>query len=471
MIKFGGKILVVGCGGVSQCALPLILKLIDVPPQNITVLDFVDNKARVKDVLKQGVNYIQEKLTRDNYRELLGRYLGRGDIFVDLAWDIDTCEMLDFCRKNGIHYINTSFELWSAYHGAEGKHPTELTLYARHIKLRKMIAGWGDNAGPTAVIDHGANPGLVSHFTKTGLLDIAANVIRTKPDMVQREEIERAMSDQMFNHLAYLLGVRVIHISEIDTQVSSIAVPQDVFLNTWSVEGLYEEGTSPAELGWGTHERTLPIDACEHQNGAKNQICMKRFGIDTWVKSRVASREIEGMVVRHGEAFTISDALTVWEGDRAIYRPTVHYAYRPSEVTLASLEILRSRNYVMQENWRVLDDEITAGEDELGVLLLGHAFTAWWTGTVLGIDEARALVPHQNATTLQVAASVLAAVFWMIEHPREGVLVPDELPFEPIMEIATPYLGRLPSTALDWTPTGKPATGDATWQFENFLIG
>src|SRR3989338_4117179 len=103
-MKFNGKILIIGCGSVSQCALPLILKLIDVPPQNITVLDFVDNKARVKDVLKQGVNYIQEKLTRDNYRELLGRYLGRGDIFVDLAWDIDTCEMLDFCRKNGIHY-------------------------------------------------------------------------------------------------------------------------------------------------------------------------------------------------------------------------------------------------------------------------------------------------------------------------------------------------------------------------------
>ena len=52
-------------------------------------------------------------------------------------------------------------------------------------------------------------------------------------------------------------------------------------------------------------------------------------------------------------------------------------------------------------------DEITSGIDELGVLLMGHGLTTYWTGSQLDIHEARKLVPGQNATTLQVAAAVL----------------------------------------------------------------
>jgi homospermidine synthase len=35
-------------------------------------------------------------------------------------------------------------------------------------------------------------------------------------------------------------------------------------------------------------------------------------------------------------------------------------------------------------------------------------FLAWWIGSLLDIHEARQLVPHQNATTLQVAISITA---------------------------------------------------------------
>ncbi len=118
-----------------------------------------------------------------------------------------------------------------------------------------------------------------------------------------------------------------------------------------------------------------------------------------------------------------------------------------------------------------MSDEIApGGRDELGVLLLGHPFTAWWTGTILTIDEARALVPHQNATTMQVAGSIIGALAWMLKNPQKGVLIPDQLPHEEILSVAAPYLGTMPSVPLDWTPTGTPATGDETWQFANFLI-
>ena len=58
----------------------------------------------------------------------------------------------------------------------------------------------------------------------------------------------------------------------------------------------------------------------------------------------------------------------------------------------------------------------------------------------------------QNATTLQVAASVLGAVFWMINHPDEAFNVPDDLPHDEVLAVANPYLGPCPSVQSDWTP-------------------
>ena len=58
--------------------------------------------------------------------------------------------------------------------------------------------------------------------------------------------------------------------------------------------------------------------------GPQNQIALAQPGATTWVRSWVPSCETTGMVIRHGEAFTLSDHLTVWDGSKAIYRPTVH---------------------------------------------------------------------------------------------------------------------------------------------------
>src|SRR5919202_4770919 len=98
-------------------------------------------------------------------------------------------------------------------------------------------------------------------------------------------------------------------------------------------------------MGWGTHELTLPPGARLHNSGPRNQICLTSYGINTWVRSWVPCGEIVGMVVRHGEAFTISDHLTVWDGDRPVYRPTVHYAYCPADVAIMSMHELEMRRW------------------------------------------------------------------------------------------------------------------------------
>ncbi|KAF0132947.1 MAG: homospermidine synthase [Candidatus Saganbacteria bacterium] len=470
-IKFKGKILVIGCGFVSRCTLPLLLKHLDMPAQNITIMDFEDFKDKIKDTLSMGVKYVIDRITPDNMPSKLKEFVSSGDMIIDLAWNIECTDILNWCHDNNVLYINTSVELWDPYEGAEDKPPTERTLYVRHLAIREMVSKWQNKKGSTAVVEHGANPGLVSHFTKVALIDIANKIINEKPKDKRIPELKEAIKAGNFPKLAQLTGVKVIHISERDTQITNKPKEVNEFVNTWSIEGFREEGVAPAEMGWGTHERKLPMGAHFHKYGPGNQICLSQMGIKTWVRSWVPCGEITGMVVRHGEAFTISDYLTVWGKDAPVYRPTVHYAYCPADCAINSLHELEMRWFDLQKKQRVLTDEIISGKDELGVLLMGHDFDSWWTGSLLDIEESRKLVPHQNATTLQVACSVLAAVIWMVENPDQGVCVPDNLPYQRIMEIAKPYLGPFVSQAVDWTPlkTRVDLQGDP-WQFESFLI-
>src|SRR3989339_1227461 len=479
-VKFPGKILIIGCGSVSQCAVPIVLQLIDVPPQNITIMDFVDNRARVKDSLAKGVTYVNDKVTKDNYKELLKKYVGAGDLIVDLAWNIDCESMLTYCRNNQILYVNTSVEEWNPYKDEERNDPTRYTLYQRHMQLKDMVKRWGDNKGTSAVVDHGANPGLVSHFTKHALIGIANKILQEKPHDPRKKSLEDALSEKNFAKLAQLEGVKVIHISERDTQITDRPKQVNEFVNTWSIEGFYEEGVAPAELGWGTHERNIPKTSLFHKTGPRNQICLRSLGMRTVVRSWVPCGEIIGMVIRHGEAFSISDRLTVWENGEAVYRPTVHYAYCPSNAAINSLRELEMRQFHLQEKQRIMNDEIIDGEDQLGVLLMGHDFNSWWCGSILDIHTSRKLVPHQQATTMQVAVSVVAAAIWMIKNPKMGFRMPDDIDFEEILRISMPYISPFVSKAVDWTPLKnlntkftkydmpRPPEEDV-WQFSTFL--
>ena len=156
----------------------------------------------------------------------------------------------------------------------------------------------------------------------------------------------------------------------------------------WSIEGFYEEGIAPSELGWGTHERRLPAAAHTYDYGPCSQICLSQMGMDTFVYSWVPlGGQIVGMVIRHGEALSITEHLTVTDGQRPIYRPTVHYAYLPTDAAMDSLHELRMRGLQLQPRLRIMQDEVIHGRDELGVLLMGHDLNAWWVGSQLDIEE------------------------------------------------------------------------------------
>ena len=131
-----------------------------------------------------------------------------------------------------------------------------------------------------------------------------------------------------------------------------------------------------------------------------------------------------------------------------------------------------------QDKFHILgESEIVDGIDELGVLLYGHSRNAFWYGSQLSIEETRQLVPHHNATGLQVTSAVLAGMVWALENPEAGIVEVEDLDFRRCLEIQKPYLGSLVGVYTDWTPLdGRPGlfpdeidTSDP-WQFRNVLV-
>ena len=223
-----------------------------------------------------------------------------------------------------------------------------------------------------------------------------------------------------------LLGIKVIHCSEKDTQITNKPKEVGEFVNTWSVEGLHEEGIAPAEMGWGSHEKWMPANAEVPNEGPRNQLFLKQCGMNTWVRSYVPGHQILGMVIRHGEALSISEHLSVYDDkdpNKSIYRPTVHYAYMPCDQAISSLQEVRANDHQLPHKIRILKDhEIIGGSDILGALVMGHEYKSWWTGSDLNINDARKLVAGQNSTVIQVGAGMIAAILWMIQNPNEGKL-------------------------------------------------
>jgi demethoxyubiquinone hydroxylase (CLK1/Coq7/Cat5 family) len=192
----------------------MLLDHFSLDPATVTIIESRNNRERVASSLARGVHYEQLEINRDTLIATLDSHLGPGDLLIDLAWNFDLTELLDWCRDNDVRYLNTSIEVWDPYGDPASTPPQERTLYWRHMALRRQLARWGANDGPSAVVEHGANPGLVSHFTKQALDEIAAAVL------VDGRAGERAgardLSAEERKHAAALM--RVNHVGEICAQ-------------------------------------------------------------------------------------------------------------------------------------------------------------------------------------------------------------------------------------------------------------
>ena len=464
-IEFPGRIVFIGFGSIGQGTLPLVLRHIGIPKERVTIITGDDRGRKVAE--SYGVKFVVLPLTRDNFRRELDQYIGRGDFVLNVSVDVSSIALIKLCWAKGAMYLDTCIEPWpGGYTDATIPH-AKRTNYALREEALALRA---NNArAPTAVLTHGANPGLVSHFVKQALLNIAADTGADAGTPKARED---------WGQLARTLGVKVIHIAERDTQLSSKPKEFNEFVNTWSVDGFVSEGQQPSELGWGTHERNFPRDGKRYDFGNGSAIYLMQPGAATRVRTWTPKAgNFFGFLITHGEAISIADYLSVRQSSEVVYRPTVHYAYHPSDSAIVSLHEFAGRNWHLQDRQRILLDEITGGIDELGVLLAGHKKNAYWFGSQLSIEEARKLAPYNNATSLQVTVSVLSGMVWAMENPNSGLVEPDDMDFRRNLEISKPYLGTLTGAYTDWTPLSDrerlfPEDLDKSdpWQFKNVRV-
>lgn len=462
---FAGRIVMVGFGSIGQGALPLLLRHLALRPQQIQIVTADEDGAAI--AAEYGIARHVLPLTPENYRRILEPRLAAGDFLVNTSNDVSSHALMALCLSRGALYIDTCIEPWPGGYTDPSLSAGQRSNYALReaaLRLNREFPG-----GATAILTHGANPGLVSHFVKQALLECA---------VLQRLTFTRPGGREDWAALARALDVRVIHIAERDTQVALPRKQPGEFVNTWSVEGFVGEGCQPAELGWGSHERHFPADGRRHEAGCKAAIYLERPGASVRVRTWTPlAGPIHGFLITHGESVSLADYLTVGSGETPDYRPTVHYAYHPCDDAVLSLHELAGRNWRMQETTRIVKAQIVDGRDELGVLLMGPRIGAYWYGSRLSIQEARAACPHNGATSLQVTAPLVAGVIWALEHPREGIIDPEALPHDFVLDFCRPYLGEVGGVASAWTPLehrGELFAEDLDtadpWQFKNFRV-
>ncbi len=462
---FPGRLTIVGFGSIGQGVLPLLLRHLEIEPAQITI---VTAEPRGRDVAAEyGVAFVEAALTRENYRNLLAAKIADGDFLLNLSVNVSSTALIELCQERGALYLDTCIEPWPGGYTDPSLPPSARSNYALResaLALRRRYP-----RGPSAVVTHGANPGLVSHFVKQALVDLAR-------DSGLGASVPETRSE--WGHLAQRLGIKVIHIAERDTQVAAVPKMPGEFVNTWSIDGFVSEGSQPAELGWGTHERQLPADGGRHDFGSGAAIYLRRPGAATRVRSWTPLEgPYHGFLITHGESISIADFLTVADGGGVGFRPTCHYAYHPCDDAVLSLHEFAGKNWRLQDRKRLMMKEITQGLDELGVLLMGSPKGVYWYGSRLTIEEARRVAPHNNATSLQVTAAVLAGVVWALENPRAGVVEPEDLDFARALDIARPYLGDIVGIYGSWTPLDGRETlfpedldRDDPWQFKNIRV-
>jgi homospermidine synthase len=467
--RFDGPIVMVGFGSIGKGTLPLIERHIAFDRAKFVVIAPDDDDRRLLD--DRQIRFVHAAVTKENYRDMLAPLLaggpGRG-MMVNLSVDTSSVDLMAFCKDIDAFYIDTVIEPWPGLYTDRTLTPEARSNYALResvLDLRRRRPG-----GITAVSCCGANPGMVSWMVKQALLDVARDLGAVCDEPRTREDWARFMQR---------VGVKGIHIAERDTQRAREPKPRGVFVNTWSVEGFVSEGLQPSELGWGTHEKTMPPGGRRHDFGCGAAIYLLRAGAGTRVRSWTpTARAQHGFLVTHNESISIADYFTLRENGTVAYRPTCHYAYHPCDDAVLSLHEMAGAQWKRQETWHILDEhDIVDGVDELGVLLYGHAKNAYWYGSQLSIEQTRALAPYQNATGLQVTSAVLAGIVWMLENPQRGIVEADEMDFRRCLEIQRPYLGEVFGSYTAWTPLEDrgglfPETIDESdpWQFSNVLV-
>lgn len=404
------KILIIGFGSIGQGIVPLLRKHFSISEVNIITA----HKNGFKIAQKYNASISIKKITRRNYKEVLKSY--NFDILINVSVDVSSVDLINWCQTNDRLYIDTCVEPWKG--GYENNDKEKTTNYYLRQEALKVTGK------KTAIISHGANPGLISHLVKAALDELKTFFKIKEPNYAK---------------LAYNLGIKVVQVAERDTQFSKISYDSETFVNTWSVDGFISEIKQYAELGTSEDLSNLKNYHAYKCSFGNLSVYLDKPGYQTKVKSWVPScGNHEAYLVTHHEATSISNMLSYKNK-----RPTVYFAYMPCKHTVDSLHLLDKK----VKKKKILRDDIISGSDEMGALLVAKDFS-YWFGSILDYNQVS--VEHNSATSLQVTIAVIAGIAWMLKNPNKGIIEAEDIDHNFILDIAKPYLGHYGGTFTDF---------------------
>ena len=460
MIKFEGRIVQFGFGAVGKSFYEKIGKEIQFNENKyfVITMDSFEFDAYVN---LGGLvsNFIICEVTRDNFKQVFEPYLSEGDILIDFADTVGTRDICEWCATKNIMYLNTGEADW----------PDHWYSIFEENELKQGIKEKHKNNPDTnkypIVLQHGNNPGLVSHFVKAAIEYVVKNQFK------KDKKLKELLKTEKFNELAQCLGIRMIHVNDIDLQEVKGEYSDDILFSTWCTDSFWFEMLSEATANVGTHEIISYKEECNFADEEKGFVEFKKLAADKKCKTIYPGGKFEGFLVPHEETITIAKNLEVKEGEKVVYRPTVMFIYSPCRYATNYFQNAKVndypnpdpnkpmdvenpsgdtiiRGYVYPKNVEIVyQEKIAHGTEYVGILLLGERFDPVWVGNRVETDflsKDKKSCYWQTPTITPVAMSALAAVCWMIKNKEKGgIYFPDDLPdYKSIINKAEKYISK-----------------------------
>jgi len=460
LIKYDGRIIQFGFGAVGKSFFEKIKHEIRYDENKYFVV--TREKTEFDAFVNLGgmvSNFVVCDVTRDNFREVFAPYLSAGDLLIDFADTVGTRDICDWCAKNNIMYINTGEADWpDHWYSIFEEYELKNALKEEYGKTENR------NKYPI-VLHHGNNPGLVSHFVKLAIEHIVATQFKGN------KKLKNLVQCGKFNEAAKILGIRMIHVNDIDLQEVSDAYSDNVLFSTWCTDSFWFEMLSEATVNIGTHEKIDYENECNFVDYEKGFLEFQNIAADKKCRTCYPEGEFVGYLVPHEETVSIAKNLEVWEEGKVIYRPTVMFLYSPcayastyfsnakvNEYPVSDPEKPQDceeqngktiiRGYVYPENFEIVyQEKIASGTEYVGVLLLGDNFEPVWVGNRVETSflyRKKKDSYWQTPTITPVAMSALVAVCWMLKNKKKGgIYFPDDIPdYKYIIKAAEKYISK-----------------------------
>lgn len=427
---FKGQLIFFGCGAVAKSVLYLLDNFIKVNPKKMFIFDLKDysNHPDVKKYIDKGATYKVIDLNV-HYEKIIDN-LNPYDIIIDLTCMTDSHLFMTRCKKNNIRYINTSLEDKDSVSELRKKEGDSFnnTYQHSHNEINELKKKFPENLATMEIIN-GANPGLISSFIKYGLLFMCSQLKKIS------KEMKLYIENREYGKICKELKVAVIHCSETDSSHYLDHKNFRVFTNTWCVDGFVQEGSANCEFTYGSNQLEMPKDSKLLHD---HIIELDKPALEVYCESYVpVDGKIIGIVIPHSEG--ISSSVFFSDGT---YCPTQHYVYRIPPVAYESINKFypKSKYGDTVKESHVLNnlDDKFEGIDRLGALILTDDGKAVWCGSMLDNKD----VGLHSGTTQQVACSILSGVKYMLKYPDLGIVFPEELDEDFIIETCKPYLGE-----------------------------